>query len=124
MKIKLKAEKAKGKDRYGVGLFLIVLPFGFYMFVGTISLVLEYFLSMVGFRGTGAHSPAWLNFKYIIAPILTIIGVFNLIYRWIKPGYLTNYINCNYCEKELNVSYPKENIECSKCKTLHVIDWE
>ena len=35
-----------------------------------------------------------------------------------------NKLNCSYCEKELEVRYPEENLECSKCKTLHVIDWD
>ena len=46
---------------------------------------------------------------------------------YVSKGCLTNNCDtlyCEDCEKELNVSYPKEIIECSKCKTLHVIDWE
>lgn len=123
-KISLKAEKAKGGDRYGHGVAIIVFPFLFFMVPEIIGLIVEYFGGLFGWKGTGMESPLWLQFKYQFAPIITGIGVLMLIYRWIKPGYLPNKINCNYCDKELEVRYPKENIECPKCKTLHVIDWD
>lgn len=32
-------------------------------------------------------------------------------------------ICCSFCKKEDSVFFLKENHECSKCKTLHIIDW-
>ena len=55
-------------------------------------------------------------------PLIITIGW--IIYKVVVGTYLTNKINCSYCDKELSVRYPKENIECPKCKTLHVIDWD
>lgn len=86
-KIRLKAEKAAGIDRYFIGLVLIGGPFIFFMTIEIICLFFEYFTGLFGWKDTGMESLAWLQFKYDIAPILTIIGVLMLIYRWIKPVY-------------------------------------
>ena len=34
------------------------------------------------------------------------------------------HFKCHNCEKDLEVYLFSENKKCSKCKTLHIIDWE
>jgi hypothetical protein len=57
-------------------------------------------------------------------PYPLIITIWWIINKVLTGSYLTNEINCSFCDKKLSVRYPKENKECPKCKTLYVIDWD
>lgn len=109
VKIKLNTKKESWNDSKSISqsIMLIIFPLAFYYayFQERESLVLKYKL-------------------FDLCGLVSTIGVIRLLYRLFNRQWIENTLNCSYCDKELKVRCPKENIQCPKCKTLHVIDWD
>jgi hypothetical protein len=56
-----------------------------------------------------------LNYWGLLTGFFTLVAV---------AAAFTRGFKCSYCQKDNSIGLFKENEKCTKCNTLHIIDWK